>query len=405
MKLLSTVCLLVLSLGAVLSIPVSPAQLKLLQVARANDDFDQHLLQAIESEALGKNVFLSSFSVSTALAMLMAGGKERTYTEIFNTLGYTDTHFSDEDINIGFQKMLNELNHPEKSMGNTLSVANSVAIQKNRQVLESYMNSVTTYFGSQVFVEDFSSATATDELNSWVSEKTHSKIPKLFDSPLSPDTAMVLLNAIYFKGIWEYKFEEKSTKSADFHVTKDQVESVSQMALRAHLRYANFEDGQLLEIPYQNVTMSMFVFLPHENQQTRAISSALSVTNLDHRMQELNSNDVILHLPKFKIEGSYSLKPTLSKLGIQDAFTKAADFSNIDGHKDLFVSEVVHKTFIEVNEEGSEAAAATGIVVREFASIDPPPRPVEFNVNRPFMFFIRDNDHHVTLFSGVINKP
>jgi len=379
---------------------------EILQVSRANDEFDMNLLNSLESENAGKNVFISAFSISSVLTMLMAGGKDKTYSEIYNALGFSKSQFANNQILHGYNLLLNELNHPTKDTGNVLSIANALAVQKNRAILESYLSSVTGTFGAQVFAEDFvtKSREATSELNQWVSEKTHGKIPKLFDE-LPQSTVMVLMNAIYFKGQWDLKFETKDTKSEPFHVTREASESVPFMTQRNKLNYAEFEDADLLELPYKNHTMSMYILLPKEGSTARQISSLLTATNsLEQRLSRRSIHDVTVHLPKFKFEGSYSLANTLTKLGITSAFSTSADFSNINGAHDLSVTAVVHKTYIDVNEEGSEAAAATGIVVGT-TSVHPVPKSVQFRADRPFVFFIRDNQHQLTLFSGIINKP
>ncbi|KAJ6222848.1 hypothetical protein RDWZM_001393 [Blomia tropicalis] len=337
------------------------------QVAIASDQFDVKLLQEIEKESNGDNVFISSFSVNTVLAMLIAGGNGKTYEEIHNTIG----------------------------------IANAIAIQQNRAILESFMKNITTYFDAEVFVENFTKTNSIDELNEWVNEKTNKKITKLFDSPLSADTVMVLMNAIYFNGIWHTEFNQSLTKSAPFYVCKNQSESVEMMTKHDKYKYAQFDDGQLLSIPYKNNTMSMLVFLSKESRQN-SISLSLNDINLETRIKQLKTVNLTLHFPKFKLSKSYQLNKALNSLGIREAFTKQADFSNINRNHNLFVSKVLHKTFIDVNEKGSEAAAVTGIVL-ETLSIHNTPR--ELKVNRPFMFFIRDNTHNVNLFSGIISKP
>jgi len=301
---------------------------------------------------------------------------------------------------------MDHLNHPTKDTGNILSIANAMAVQKNRAILEAYMNSVTTNFGAQVFAEDFvtESKRATTELNSWVNEKTHGKIPKLFDE-LPTSTVMVLMNAMYFKGHWDVEFKKEETKSEPFNVAGKSSQSIPFMTRRGKMNYANFDDCELLELPYRNHTISMFILLPKESSTNRQVSALLSETHtLEQRIAKRTFHDVTVYLPKFKFEGSYQLGNTLSKLGIVAAFGQSGDFSNINGAHDLSVSAVVQKTFIEVNEEGSEAAAATGIIVGT-TSVHPHPEPVVFRANRPFAFVIRDNELQLTLFSGVINQP
>lgn len=286
-------------------------------------------------------------------------------------------------------------------------MANALAIQKNEPILESFRNAVVGNFDAQLMVKDFEAQgkAATEELNAWVSGKTHGKISQLVDE-LDADTILVLLNAIYFKGTWESKFEKKVTLLDTFFITRETSEQVPLMETRESFQYAQFPDGQLLEIPYVNKTMSMFVLLPSDSHPTIPLSQSLSNLSLTERISQLYSTDVHLRLPKFKLEGSYSLQTVLKHLGMVSAFCPGvADFSRINGQRDLFVSEIVHESYIEVNEEGAEAAAATAIVFEKYHSFESFDDPISFFVNRPFLFFIRDNVHQLTLFSGVINNP
>ena len=318
---------------------------------------------------------------------------------------FSKSKFSNNDILQGYHNLMMQLNTRIKETGNTLDVANAMAIQKNKPILESYLNSITNYFGAQIFTEDFalSSQKATDELNNWVKEKTRGKIPKLFDG-LPASTLMVLMNAIYFKGLWDNKFEQNQTKNQTFHLTRDLITSVPFMMQRQNLSYAKFEDGELLELPYKNQTLSMYVFLPNESRSTKQMSTLMNTKTLGQRIQSKRIRDVTVYLPKFKFAGSYLMGNTLQKLGIRTPFSSNADFSHIDGARDLSVSDVIHKSYIEVNEEGSEAAAATGIILRT-TSVEQFQIPVTIKIDRPFLFYIRDNQHQLTLFSGIVNKP
>lgn len=299
------------------------------------------------------------------------------------------------------------------SADNILQLANSIALQNNFQLLEDFQNTVRNSFDAQLFNVDFAhnSHKATASINAWVAEKTNNKIEKLFDDDLPSTTALVLLNALFFKGTWRYKFNETKTTPAPFTYEQPNVQAqVPTMTLKGVLKYAHFDDGDLIELPYSDDSLSMLIYLP----DTRWIKEYQTIAGqferfrgrgsvkIAERIASLRNATVNLHLPKFKITGEYKLNEVLQNLGIRTAFSSAkADLSRINGHQNLFLSQVAHKSVVEVNEEGSVAAAATGAVVQ----LKSMPIVHEFNVNRPFLFLIRDNLHQVTLFSGVVNKP
>jgi len=291
-----------------------------------------------------------------------------------------------------------------------LQIANSIALQKNYPLLQSYLDPITDSFDSKVFAEDFFTKAheSTEAINKWVAEKTKGKIDKLFAEDLNTNTVMVLLNAIYFKGAWKTRFDKNATSNAHFVVAQKSV-SVPFMSMSAYFYMAEFEDGKLLEVPYGiGDELSMYIFLPDneaaKSHKTISVQLAQTLTQgsfkLTQRLTQLRNMSVYVKLPKFKIESEFALKPTLTALGIHQAFSMMeADFSRMNGRQDLYLSEVMHKTFVEVNEEGSEAAAATGAVV-ETRGISP-----IFIADRPFLFLIRDNTHQLTLLAGVVNKP
>lgn len=320
-------------------------------------------------------------------------------------LRHTNPEISSRNIFEAHQALYHELNTEVISEDNKLAVANSIAIQKDANIRESFLNNLTTYFHTQMFLEDFvnNGAKAVNDINSWVAEKTHHKIEKLVDN-IDAATKVILMNAIYFKGTWHYEFDKNKTKIETFRVNEKMGLGVPMMHTTAHLNWASFSDGQMVELPYKDNKLSMFVFLP-QSMSTLSSESMFNSDVLKQRIKQLENTTVILSMPRFTIEAKYSLGTTLNSLGMNEAFQAGkADFSNIDGQRDLVISDIMHKTFIEVNEEGSEAAAVTGVIF-ETTSIHTHPTRVNFNVDHPFLFFIRDNVHQVTLFSGVVNTP
>lgn len=359
-----------------------------------------------------KNLFISPFSIGTVLSMALAGSDQATYGQIYDTLGFTNSSLAKSDVLQSYHTLLHSLIHNPLGKENVLSVANSMAVQKNYALLESFLSDITGNFESRVFVEDFvgNAHKATKDINDWVNEQTRGKIPKLFDEDLDPSTIMVFLNAIYFKGTWKYQFEAKKTVKAIFHSASSQASEVQMMKLKGTLNYGHFsDDSKLVELPYQNDTMAMYVYLPAEQAKFSAISNSFSADHFEAKLGGLRkTSSVEVHLPRFKFEAKYQLAKTLQALGMHDIFVPGlADLRKMDGkpQKHLFLSEVIHKTYIEVNEEGSEAAAVTGGTIRSNSIPHPADPKPEFIADRPFAFFIREKATGVTLFAGVINKP
>lgn len=300
---------------------------------------------------------------------------------------------------------------------NVLEVADALVIQKNFPVLESFNKALD---GEEIMTMNFHGEAhrATEEINKWVNEKTHHKIEKLFGQDLDSSTVMVLLNAVYFKGFWKQPFNHTLTKEQPFsYFGKNGVkrsEHVEMMNMKGTFGHAHFEDGDLLEVPFVNESTVFLAFLPSERHfsaeqpltsisQLFGSSEAVDSVKFASRLAHVRPHrDVKVFLPKFKIDSKYSLNAALKHLGINDAFERGlADFSRITGKRDLVVSDVAHKAFFEVNEEGAEGAAATGVVLTP-TSVQ---MPVTFNANRPFLFMIYDKEYQLVLFAGVVNKP
>ena len=331
---------------------------------------------------------------------------------------------SESEIFLAYQTLFQQLKNfadEGNNKKNELQIANSVALENTFKLLPAYRNVVTNKFNSKIFSENFAtnSHKATENINRWVADKTNGKIEKLLENDLDSMTMIVLLNAIYFKGTWKYKFDKKKTITSKFTYNVNQEEDVQMMCQRSNLRYAHFDDGDLVELIYSDETdsdtddnhrLSMLIYLPDRRwvKEYQTISGQFARI-LEHgsiklaaRLQALHNASVNLHLPRFRIESKFKLSKQLKELGIQHAFSQGgADFRRIDGGNDLYLHEVYHQTMVEVMEDGTEAAAATA------SEIQTKSLPVvhQFFVNRPFLFLIRDNYNQLTLFAGVVNKP
>jgi serpin B len=379
---------------------------KTLSISSANNHLSLELLQQLYSEE--SNVFFSPFSISTAFGMLYLGARNKTADQLREVLGYNFGHLSNEAINEEFVTVLREIEDVDSNKYQ-LNVANKLVAQQNFDILETYKQNLKKYFQTTIDSADFvhNSVSVTDAINEWVKQQTHNKIVKLLSEPLSPSTRLVLLNAVYFKGIWETKFLKNETREEIFF-----NQGISEFKTQMMRRNGKFNlteipelDSKLLELPYSGDDISLYIVLPNERQGLKSVKSKLTdFALIEKSITQLKEVEVHVTIPKFKIETSYSLKEQLSQLGMKEVFTSSADLSGIDGRKDLEVSEVIHKAVIEVNEEGSEAAAATAIKVVLTSSISHEPKVQYFRADHPFAFFIRDNRNGMTLFAGHINK-
>jgi serpin B len=280
--------------------------------------------------------------------------------------------------------------------------------QKNHIFLPAFLNIAQQRYGANVKQVDFRTHadTARMEINDWVDHKTKGKITDLIQSGvLGPATRLVLVNAIYFKGSWAKKFDKLSTTKAPFIVTADQKTEVPLMNLTADFKYAEVEGLQLLELPYAWDDLSMVVLLPRDVDRLKDVEDLLITQTLDRWLAQASEQKVAVFLPKFKLAAQFSLAKPLAEMGMTDAFSLNADFSGMDGERDLLISAVVHKAFVDVNEEGTEAAAATGVVMSRMAIMRMPrPTPI-FRADHPFIFLIRDNHSGTILFLGRLVDP
>lgn len=349
------------------------------------------------------NLFFSPASISIALAMTSLGAKEKTLNEMHNVLKLSS--MKHEDTHSGFAELhgvLNKSDAPYK-----LKIANKLFARQNYKFLESFLEATKKYYKAQAEVADFAgnSEGSRQVINKWVEDQTAQKIKDLMPAgSIDSNTAMVLVNAIYFKGDWEHKFKEQKTKKAPFYTSEKESKEVDMMFISRDYMVSFDRDlgCKLLELPYVNNDLSMFILLPNKVDGLGELEAKLSQDFLKSMMSKMRKIKVQCSLPRFKLEYSCSLNDTLISLGMKDLFSAGVcDLSGMDGTRELFVSAAVHKAFIEVNEEGSEAAAATGIAI----SLMCMPETMEFKADHPFLFFIRENHSGTILFLGRLCLP
>jgi serpin B len=351
-----------------------------------------------------QNLFFSPLSISSALAMTYAGAHNNTAAQMAKTLNFT---LDKVKLHMAFMKIQSRLNSLSNQKNFNITIANSIWPQKKYPVLKTFSDLLTEYYGVTIVPQDYitNAETARLRINSWVEEKTGNKI-KNFLKPgyLNALTRLVLVNAIYYKGIWAFKFKKELTKDRPFYTVSGKSINIPTMVQTGRFKYGDFNTLKILELPYSGNELSMLILLPVDKNGLKKLETDLSVEKLIQWTSNINKQKIRVFLPKFRMMSSNDLSQSLKSMGMIDAFTPGkADFSGIDNEKNnLYISAVIHKGFVEVNEEGSEAAAATAVVTRSLALAEPPPT---FKADHPFLFFIRDNSTKCILFWGRMNNP
>jgi len=348
------------------------------------------------------NLFLSPYSISTALTMTYAGARGRTAEQMAKVLCLPATG---EAVHGAYGALQNDLNAAGEGGAFELAVANRLWGQKGYGFLPDFLALIKANYGAGLEQVDFAGATeaARQTINTWVEKKTRDKIKELLKPGiLGRETTLVLTNAIYFKGKWAEEFDKKLTRDEDFFVTPEKKVAVPLMHQTADFGYFEGDGLQALELPYRGDRLAMVVLLPKAKDGLAALEASLSADKVAEWVGKLHRREVQVALPRFKTTAEFSLKDTLVAMGMAAAFGGDADFSGMTGAKDLFISAVVHKAFVDVNEEGTEAAAATAVVMGRAAM--PEPAPV-FCADHPFLFLIRDTKTGAILFFGRILDP
>jgi len=348
------------------------------------------------------NLFFSPFSISTALAMTYAGAKGNTEKQMAEVLHFI---LKDDSLHSAFAELQKHLNAVQEKGNIELSIANSIWCQKGYTFLKEFLNIINDYYQGKINSVNFITECedARNRINKWVEQQTNDKIKELIKPGiLNPLTRLVLVNAIYFKGKWEREFEKRFTKKMPFWLNSKDTVNCPMMRQQGKFLYRENDSLQILELPYLGNELSMIVLLPKKIDGLQKLEHNLNINNLKN-WTDFSSEDVIVYLPKFKMTSEFYLGKTLSLMGMTDAFSyKQADFSGIDGTRELFISEVIHKAFVDVNEEGTEAAAATAVVMLKAVA---PKKPIVFRADHPFIFLIRDNHSGSILFFGRLVEP
>ena len=370
-------------------------------VVAGNNKFALELYGKLENQQ--GNLFLSPYSISTALAMTSAGARGQTEKQMAETLCFAPV--KNEQFHRTFGEIIGQLNASGEKGGYELVVANALWGQKDYKFLPDFLTLVRENYGGDLKQVDFAAQTEAvrKTINTWVESKTKDKIKELIKpGMLDSMTRLVLTNAIYFKGKWESQFKPERTQDSPFVLLDGQKVNVPMMNQTGKFGYMEANDIWLLEMPYVNNDLSMVVLLPKKADGVKGLEKEFVSDNLAGWLAKMHKREVQVFFPRFKMTSEFELAKVLGAMGMPDAFSGKADFSGMTGNKDLFISAVVHKAYVDVNEEGTEAAAATGVTMK-LTSVAPPP-PV-FRADHPFIFLIRDNQTGSILFLGRVANP
>uniref|UniRef100_A0A674PFU2 Serpin B6 n=1 Tax=Takifugu rubripes TaxID=31033 RepID=A0A674PFU2_TAKRU len=432
-------------------------------LCKANTSFSLALFRKLSDNDTTANIFYSPFSISSALAMVLLGARGNTAAQMSEVLYFTEAEMPkdaeqqqqqqqqqqmrlpdflkslktkglEDDVHVSFSQLLNEL-HKENAPY-ALSVANRLYGEQSYQFVEDFLGSTKKHYRAELESVDFRAAaeTSRSNINSWVEKQTeggfmHSRISEsrykyktssncpvgkikdlLAKGIVTGDTRLVLVNAIYFKGNWDKQFKENTTRDATFHISKNSTKPVKMMQQTSEFPFTFIREAncQVLELPYVGKELSMLIFLPKQiEDSTTGLEKLEKLLTYDNfmewtRPEMMKEVEVQVGLPRFKMEEKCNMKNILVSMGMVDAFNEAAsDFSGMSPANDLVLSEVIHKAFVEVNEEGTEAAAATGAVFTLLCAVF----PQNFYADHPFLFFIRHNPSRNILFAGRYCSP
>jgi len=371
------------------------------EIVKANNSFGLAIYRELCSEK--GNHFLSPLSLSIALSMALEGARGETAMAMARTLRLPSETLKRQS---GFAEIQKLINQPGRK--SELRLANAIWIQKDFEILKSYLDVIATIYGGQATNVDFLNQReqARKMINDWTEEKTAGKIKNLIPPGIIDGlTRVILTNAIYFRGLWLLPFNPEFTRPEKFYLPDGQEIEVPMMRFlgdRARFPYMENEEVQMLEMLYEGRDISMLIMLPRQKTLT-ALEGKLSAEIIKEWEKNLKEERVDVYLPRFKMETKYFLKEKLKTMGLDLAFSSKADFSGINGRRDLYIQQVIHQAFVEVNEEGTEAAGATGVLIGRTAYV--PEKRYVFRADHPFIFMIREKTSGAILFLGRLYDP
>nr|XP_020666695.1 alpha-1-antitrypsin-like [Pogona vitticeps] len=373
------------------------SHLPFLKISFYNCDFASRFYHQIASEESEKNIFFSPISITTAFACLSLGAKSTTLSQILSGLGFNQTKISEQEIHKGFRHLLQMLNRPEAEI--ELSLGNALFTHDQYKLLKKFLNDAKHFYHAEVLPTNFKKPEeAVKQINNYIEKKTHGKLVDVVKQ-LDPKVVVVLVNYIFFKAYWKNPFNYESTQKDDFFVDEQTTVQVPMMNKDSNFSYYHDKElsCQVVHIPYKGNASALFI-LPDPGK-LKQVEAALGTDALIKWAKSLKQQRLQLFLPRFSLSASYDAEKILNKLGITDVFTDHADLSGITGARNLKVSKAIHKAFLNVHENGTEAAATTVI------EIVPTSLPPQIRFNRPFLLLILDDLTKSTLFVGRVKNP
>ncbi|MDZ8185385.1 MAG: serpin family protein [Nostoc sp. ChiSLP02] len=371
------------------------------KIVESSNKFGFKLFSEVyKSDGTGKNIFISPSSVAIALAMTYNGASGSTQQAMAKTLELQGINLS--EINSAYAATLKQLldNSDAKVQ---LKIANSLWANKDVKFQPDFLQRAEDFYQAKVSNLNFQDPTAINTINNWVKDNTNGKIAKIVEQ-IQPNQVLFLINAIYFKGKWSQEFDKNQTVKYPFYITSSRQKQHPMMSQDGDYRYYENQQFQAVSLPYgKDGKFSFYIFLPKQTSNLKAFYQNLNAENWEKWMTQFNKQKGFIRLPRFKTEYDVTLNNALKALGMEEAFTNKANFSGMG--RNFTISQVKHKTFVEVNEEGTEAAAATSVGIVATSAFRPEPQPFRMIVDRPFFCAIRDNQTGSILFMGSITDP
>ncbi len=371
-------------------------------LTHSSSQFALELYKELQTEK--GNLLFSPYSISTALAMTYAGARGSTAKEMSQVLKFP---LDQTELHLAFANLQSGLNAIEKKGQVQLRIANSLWPQIKFPILPGYLSLIKNNYGVDVKGLDYQNKTEESrlEINQWVEAKTENKIKDLIPKDLDPLTRLILVNAIYFKGNWALPFNPEITSDGSFYLNSKEERQVPLMKLTDSFGYHESAELQVLEMLYQGNDLSLLVFLPKNQDGLAQLEADLTNYKLDKWQMSLKPREVQVVFPKIKIESDFDLSKSLAQMGMSKAFSEQAEFDGITGKEHaLYISKVLHKAFLEINETGTEAAAATATIMMPKSAVIEKPSPL-FRADHPFLFAIKDKASGMILFIGRVVNP
>jgi len=369
---------------------------KSAEILQADRQFAFELFKEIHELSDADNLMISPLSTSYALGMTLNGANGTTKEAFRQVLHFEE--LTDQEVNESYKDLMSQLVTLDKEV--QFSIANSIWYKLGYQVLEAFITTNQEYFDAAVEELDFSDPEAVDIINGWIEDKTNGKIKDMLDY-IPGNAVMYLINAIYFNATWKYQFDPEETFEDDFNLEGGGTHRSDFMQVEGTFNYTSQEAFTAVELPYGDSAFSMMVLLPKPDVTIASLVEALNADSWDSWFNAAYPANVLIQLPKFKYGFKSLLNDPLVNLGLGIAFSGSADFTNITPGGGIYISRVIHQTFIDVNEEGTEAAAATIVEMIELAA----PEITHFRADKPFLYMIRENSTGALLFMGKVGKP